>query len=65
MNLSLSYIFYKYYKIFSWKKFLQEHVFAILWPILENVCSGKLNQDSKIVKTKLSNISWVLKRQPN
>ena len=35
ISLSTCYIYYKYYKIFLWKKFSQENVFATLWPILE------------------------------
>ena len=52
----LVYIFCKYYKIFPWKKISQEHVFATLWPILENVTSGKLKRGRNIVKRKLNNI---------
>ena len=62
--LSTYYIYYKY-KMFSWKKFSKEHVFATLWPILKNVSSGKLNRDWNIVKTKLSNVWSNLKRSPN
>ena len=54
--LSTYYIYYKYYKIFPWKKFSQEHVFATLWPIFENVSSGKLKRGRNIVKKKLNNI---------
>ena len=54
--ISSYYIYYKYCKIFSWKKFSQEHAFATLWPILKNVSFGKLNQGRNIVKTKLNNI---------
>ena len=34
---STYYIYYKNFKIFLWNKFSQEHVFATLWPILQNV----------------------------
>ena len=58
LSLSLSllstYYVYKYYKIISWKKFSQEHVSATLWPILENISSGKLNRGGNIVKIKLN-----------
>ena len=47
--------YHSYYKIFSWKKFSREHVFAT-WPILENFSSGKLNRRKNIVKIKLSNV---------
>ena len=46
-------------------KFSQEHVFATLRPILENVSSGKLNRGRHIVKTKLNNVLWTLKRRSN
>ena len=36
--------------MFSWKKFSLEHNFVTLWPILENVSSGKLNQCRNIAK---------------
>ena len=52
--LSTYYVYYKYYKIISWKKFSQEHVSATLWPILENISSGKLNRGGNIVKIKLN-----------
>ena len=55
----------KYCKIYLWNKFSQEHIFATLWSILENVSSGKLSRGMNIVKTKLNNIEWPLKRQPN
>ena len=54
-SLSPSHIYYKY-KIFLPKKFSQEHVFATLWPILENISSRKLNRGKKIVKTRLNNV---------
>ena len=47
---STYYVYYKYYKIISRKKFLQEHVFATLWPILENTSSGKSNRSGALSK---------------
>ena len=55
-GLGSYYIYYKCYKIFFQKKISEEYVFATLWPILENIYSGKLNQGRNIVKTKLNNV---------
>ena len=43
-------------RYFRGRHFSQEHVFATLWPILENASSGKFNQGRNITKTKLNNI---------
>ena len=53
--LSIINTYYKYYKTYSWKTFSQENVFGTVQAILKNASSRKLNQDTNIVKTKLSN----------
>ena len=57
-------IYYKYYKVFLWKKFSQEDVFCNFVANFGDVSSRKY-WGKNIVEAKLNNIKWTLKRMPN